>query len=111
MREVNKETFAKEVLESPGITVVDWWGPRCAPCLALVPQLEGLARKYEGRAKFAKVNSAENRRLAIENRIMGLPTIVFYRDGKPVHTLTNEAAKTPAVEEKLAELLNEIEPG
>lgn len=109
MLEVNKETFVAEILESSGIAVVDWWGPRCAPCLALIPQLEELAKRYEGRVKFAKVNTAENRRLAIEQRILGLPTIVFYRDGKPVHTLTNEAAKASAVEAQLAELLNEAE--
>lgn len=101
----DRENFATEVLGSKGIVVVDWWGPRCAPCLALLPRLEELARKYAGRVRFGKVNAAENRRLAIEQRVMGLPAIVIYRDGVPVAAVGGDAARPEAVEEQIRALL------
>ena len=54
MIEVNKENFDDEVTKSAIPVVVDLWGPKCGPCLALMPQVEALAGSYEGRVKFCK---------------------------------------------------------
>lgn len=101
---LNKDNFATEVLEAAGLVVVDYWGPKCEPCLALMPDVEKLADKYAGQAKFGKVNTAENRRLAISQQVFGLPTIAFYHKGQKVAELTGEVT-VAGIEEKLKELL------
>lgn len=95
--DVTKEDFAREVLTDGGLVLVDWWGPRCVPCKALTPRLEELSAQYAGRVKFTKVNVEQNRRLAIEQKVMGLPTIQIYRDGKLEAVLAGEEARIDQV--------------
>lgn len=90
MLELNKENFQAEVLDAPGIVLVDFWSPKCEPCQALMPEVAALAEKYEGKIKFCKVNAIENRRLAISQKVLGLPVIAFYRDGQKIKELTGE---------------------
>jgi thioredoxin 1 len=105
MLELNKENFEAEIKTENGLALVDWWGPKCAPCLALLPRIEAMAGRYEGRVKFAKVNVNENRRLAIGERIMGLPTLTLYQAGQPVASWSGDEARADAIEAKLKELL------
>ncbi len=85
---VDKDTFESEVVQSNIPVVVDIWGPQCAPCLALLPHVEELSTEFAGRVKFCKLNAAENRRLLISLRIMGLPTFLFYKNGERVGLIT-----------------------
>lgn len=105
MIEVNKENYQQEVLSSDRPVVVDFWGPRCAPCLALMPEVEKLAQEYGDRVKFCKLNSAENRRLCIEVKVMALPTFLFYKGGAVVARLTGEEAAVENITAKLQTLL------
>jgi len=98
MLEVDKDTFQTEVLEAPGLVVVDFWSPKCEPCLALAPELEALARSYEGKVKFCKLNVLDNRRLALSQRVLGLPVIAFYRGGQKAAELTGEITAEQMVE-------------
>jgi len=82
MLEVTKENFAQEVLESDQVVMVDWWGPKCEHCLELMPDIEKLAEKYKDKMKFCSVNVSGNRRLAISYKVLGLPAILFFRNGK-----------------------------
>jgi len=100
--ELDKENFAAEVLEAQGLVLVDFWSPKCEPCKALLPGLEELAGRYPA-VKFAKLNILENRRLAIGQRVMGLPTILIYRDGEKVAELSQDF-QIEDVEAKLKEL-------
>jgi thioredoxin 1 len=77
--EATADTFAGLVAE--GCVLVDFWGPRCVPCLALMPAVEKLEERLPG-LRVVKVNAAENRQVCRDLRIFGLPTFVFYRDGK-----------------------------
>jgi thioredoxin 1 len=88
--ELDKDTFQSEVLEATGLVVVDFWSPKCEPCLALSPELEELAQRYAGKAKFCKLNVLENRRLALSQRVLGLPVVAFYRGGEKASELTGE---------------------
>ena len=56
MIEVSRDTYEDEVLKSELPVLVDFWGPRCAPCLAMMPEVEKMAEEYQGRVKFCKVN-------------------------------------------------------
>ncbi|MGQ0797613.1 MAG: thioredoxin [Methanobacteriota archaeon] len=81
--QVTDSDFDHVVKESPYV-VVDFWAEWCAPCRAIAPIVEELARKYAGRVTFAKVNSDENPRTVQSFMIMGIPTILFFRGGKLV---------------------------
>lgn len=104
MINVDKTNFEAEVLQAEGLVVVDFWSPKCEPCKALMPEVEKLAEKYEGQAKFCKLDTASNRRLAIGQKVLGLPTICFYRQGEKVAELSKEFS-IEDVEAKLKELL------
>ena len=66
MIELNKDNYDAEVKEVQGAVVVDFWSPKCDPCMALLPFVEKLAEELEGKVKFCKVNSMQNRRLSIK---------------------------------------------
>ncbi|MCL2605173.1 MAG: thioredoxin family protein [Defluviitaleaceae bacterium] len=108
MVELNKENFEAEVLQSKGITFVDFWSEKCEPCMALMPEVLKFVEKNAGRAKFCKLDTANNKRLAISQRVMGLPTLVFYKDGEKVFTFDPaaiDAGGIAAVQAKLDELV------
>jgi thioredoxin 1 len=88
MIEVTKDSFQTEVLESEQPVIVDFWGPACQPCLKLMPDVEELAENFKEKVKFVKVNSAENRRVCINNRVMGLPAFLIFKGGKEVKRIS-----------------------
>jgi thioredoxin 1 len=88
MIEVNTDNFEQEVVKSSEPILVDFWGPQCGPCLALMPQVEALSEKYQGQVKMAKVEAPKSRRLCLNLKVMGLPTFLFFKDGKEVGRLT-----------------------
>ena len=93
MIEINKDNFDQEVLQSDKPVIVDFWGPKCGPCLALLPKVEELAKEYEGKVKFCKVDTSANRRLAISQNVMGLPTVVLYKNGQKVKELARDVTE------------------
>ncbi|CFX89034.1 Thioredoxin [Syntrophomonas zehnderi OL-4] len=103
MIEVNKNNFEEEVLKADGLVMVDFWSPSCEPCKELMPSVHQLAEKYKGQAKFCSLDTAGNRRLSISQKVLGLPTIAFYRDGDKIAEITGEVA-IEDVEAKLNEL-------
>lgn len=103
MLELNKDNFEQEVLKDEGLVLVDFWSPKCEPCLELLPHVEELAGRYEN-IKFSKLNIIQNRRLAIGQKVMGLPTILFYKNGEKAAELSKDFS-IEDVEAKLKELL------
>jgi thioredoxin 1 len=89
--EATPETFSGLVAE--GNVLVDFWGPRCQPCLALMPAVEALEDAYDGRLALVKVNAPENRQVCRDLKVAGLPTYVLYRDGAEVERLTGNPTK------------------
>ena len=105
MIEVNKDNYDAEVLNSDMPVVVDIWGPKCGPCLALMPSVEELSKGYEGKVKFCKLNSAGNRRLLISMKVMGLPTFLFYQGGELKDKITGDEVNIEAIKERADALL------
>lgn len=101
MLEVNKETFEAEVLKAEGYVLVDFFGDGCVPCAALMPHVHEYAEKYGDKMKFTSLNTTKARRLAIGQKILGLPVIAIYKDGEKVEELVKEAATPEAVEEMI----------
>jgi thioredoxin 1 len=80
-------------LTREGNVLVDFWGPRCQPCLAMMPTIARLEEDAGGAVRVVKVNSAENREVCRELRVFGLPTYVLMRDGEELERLSGEVSK------------------
>ena len=96
--------FQKEVLESKQPVVVDFWAPWCAPCRIVSPIIEELATEYVGKVKVGKMNVDENNQTAGQYGVMSIPSIVFFKNGKPVRTMIGAQSKEnykQAIEETL----------
>jgi thioredoxin 1 len=85
------ETF--EGLTGEGSVLVDFWGPRCQPCLAMMPRIAELEEEAAGAVRVVKVNSAENRQICRDLRVFGLPTYILMRDGEELERLSGEVSK------------------
>lgn len=88
--ELSSDNYEIEVLRAKGAVMVDFWGPQCRPCLALMPTVERLEEEYAGRLKVAKVNAIGNRILCAKLRVLGLPTYLFYKDGAEINRLVGD---------------------
>ncbi len=104
MIEINKDNFVAEVETSKLPVVLDFWGPQCGPCLALMPDVEKLSKDYDGKVSFCKVNVAENRRLCIQLKVMSVPTFLFYFKGECVDRLSGEEVTLENLKEKTKRL-------
>jgi thioredoxin 1 len=91
--ELNRDNYDAAVLKSNGVVLVDFWGPLCKPCLALMPAVEQLEIDYAGRISVGKVNSTQNRMLCARLRVMSLPAFILYKDGVEAERLTGEDLK------------------
>jgi thioredoxin 1 len=103
--ELNRDNYEAEVNGADKPVLVDFWGPRCGPCLVLMPSVEQLEQEYEGRIKVAKLNATENRMLCARLRVMGLPTFILYKDGTEVRRLTGEKITVHEIREAVEALL------
>ncbi|NLY77489.1 MAG: thioredoxin [Tissierellia bacterium] len=101
MIELNKENFEAEVLQAEGPVLVDYWGPTCEPCKALMPHIHALEEKYGDKVKFCSLDITKARRLAIKQKVMGLPAIIIYKDGQEVERVAESEATATSVEEMI----------
>jgi thioredoxin 1 len=89
--EATPDTF--QDLTREGNVLLDFWGPRCVPCLQMMPTVERLEAESGGAVKVVKVNAGENRQVCRELRVFGLPTYVLMRDGEELERLSGEVSK------------------
>jgi thioredoxin 1 len=83
----------KEAIENHPLVVVDCWAPWCAPCQIVGPIIEELARDYAGRVLFGKLNVDENREVAMQYQIMGIPTLLVFKNGELVDRIVGAMPK------------------
>jgi thioredoxin len=86
-------TFKAQVLESNIPVVVDLWAEWCPPCKIIAPLLEELATEYEGKVVIGKMNSDENPQTPEQYNVMSLPTLIFFKAGKPVQVMIGAQGK------------------
>ena len=85
------ETFSE--LTSEGPVLVDFWGPRCPPCLALMPTIAELETEAGGAVRVVKVDSSQNRQICRDLRVFGLPTYILMRDGEELERLSGDVSR------------------
>ena len=91
---VTTENFENEVLRSEKQVLIDFWAPWCGPCRMLSPVVDEIAEETDV-AVIGKVNVDDNGELAQRFGVMSIPTLILFRDGKPV-------AQTVGVQSKQA---------
>ena len=98
MLELTKENFEDEVLKAEGAILVDYFSDGCVPCQALMPFVHGLEEKYGTRIKFTSLNITKARRLAIGQKILGVPVIAIYKGGIKMEELVKDDATETNIE-------------
>jgi thioredoxin 1 len=93
-----------EMVNKNSIVIVDFWADWCGPCRMLAPIIEELAKEYCGKATVAKLNVDFNPTTAQQFRVMGIPTMLFFKDGKLVDKIVGVAPK-PEIESKINQLM------
>ncbi len=81
---LTEENFEKEI--SSGVTLVDFWAEWCGPCQVMLPVLGQFAQQSNG-VKVGKVNVDEAPGLAAKFRVMSIPTLIVFKDGKPLEQM------------------------
>lgn len=81
---ITKNNFQSEVLDSTTPVLVDFWASWCGPCRMLTPVVDQIAQEHAGALKVAKVNVDDEPQLAAQFGVMSIPTLVLFRDGRPV---------------------------
>ena len=81
---VTDQDFETQVLKATMPVLVDFWAEWCVPCKAMVPMVEDLATEYDGKVNFVKMNVAANPETSVKFGIRGIPTLLLFKNGKPV---------------------------
>jgi thioredoxin reductase (NADPH) len=103
VREINTAEFEKEVLDSKGLAIVDFYSTECPPCEALHPKFESLDALYGDKIRFFRIYRQGNRDLALKLGVKGSPTLLFYKDGSEVGTRLTGAIKKSSVKTAIIE--------
>ena len=90
---VTDADFHEKVLESDLPVVVDFWAEWCSPCKLIAPILEELAAEYDGKVKIAKLDVDHNPETPGRYGIMGIPTLIVFKNGAPVERIVGYMPK------------------
>ncbi len=97
---VTESEFQNFVKTYPRV-IVDCWAPWCGPCRMLGPVIDDLAKSYQGKVAFGKMNTDENQKISMEFGIMSIPTLLFFKNGELVDKQVG-APPRPQLEAKIS---------
>jgi len=95
---VTDETFESKVLDSDGLVLVDFWAEWCRPCKMIAPIVDELAEEYEGKLAVAKLDADENPNTMQAYGILGIPTLILFKNGEAVERITGYLPKDRLIE-------------
>jgi thioredoxin 1 len=93
IEELSDATFETEVVNTSGIVLVDFGAEWCHPCKQLDPIVEELAEEWQESVTVRKVDIDANVDSAMRYGVMGVPTLILFKDGVPVERLTGYVPK------------------
>ncbi|MBF0554665.1 MAG: thioredoxin [Nitrospirae bacterium] len=85
--------WAAEVLGAKELVLVDFWAVWCGPCRMVAPIVEDMAKEYVGRLKVLKLNTDEHPDIASKYKIMGIPTLMLFKNGEKIDQLVGAVPK------------------
>ena len=85
--EVTDSSFQDDVLDSETPVLVDFWAEWCGPCKMIAPIVAEISEEYDSKLKVAKLDADANSKTMQQYNIMGIPTLILFKDGKPVERL------------------------
>lgn len=91
---VTSATWEQEVLKASSLVLVDFWAVWCGPCRMVAPIVDEISKEYAGKLKVLKLNTDENPDVASKYKIMGIPTLMFFKDGKTVDQVVGAVPKS-----------------
>jgi thioredoxin 1 len=98
---VTDESFEADVLQSSLLTVTDLWAEWCGPCKRLSPILDEIAHEYEGKIRVAKLDVDSNPDIPTRFGVMGIPTLLVFRNGQLLDTIVGYMPKERLLERLL----------
>ena len=87
------DNFEDEVIKSDILAMVDFWAEWCGPCKVIAPAVDELAEEYNGKVKVGKLNVDDNPNVSAKYSIRGIPTLLFFKEGKVVNQLVGVQSK------------------
>jgi thioredoxin 1 len=101
---ITDANFDSEVTKSDIPVLIDFWASWCGPCKAIAPIVEDLAKEYDGKVKFGKVDVDDNQQTAIKYGVRSIPTLLIIKNGKVNSTIIGAVPKTQIVQKLNAAL-------
>jgi thioredoxin 1 len=90
---VESGSWDAQVMQAPGLVMVDFWAVWCGPCQMVAPIVDELAGEYGDKLKVLKLNTDENPEIAGKYQVMSIPTIIFFKQGQVVEKLIGARPK------------------
>jgi thioredoxin 1 len=90
---VTSATWDQEVLKSSTLVLVDFWAVWCGPCRMVAPIVDEISKEYAGKVKVLKLNTDENPDIAGKYKIMGIPTLMFFKNGERIDQVVGAVPK------------------
>lgn len=78
---LTQDNFQNEILNNQGLSIVDFYADWCGPCKMIAPIVEEIAKEHT-ELKVGKLNVDDNGGLAVNYKVMSIPTLIAFKDGK-----------------------------